>query len=121
MTEPLQFNVVSSPDDYKYDAEGPIRYVTVINEHGPLGYLWFSDDEGAADFQPSRAGGTTGVNAAVAWTPCLREAKAKGMLPSEAVTSFASYGKDSQRGWVAPNTEAQVSSLRALKDLAERQ
>ncbi|MEU8560133.1 hypothetical protein AB0C45_01430 [Streptomyces cyaneofuscatus] len=73
---------------YKRSAEGPVLYVPV---HGPrevIGYLWASDAEGAASFEPRNVSDDESYEAGLMWLDRLRSAHDRGLSPTEALAEL---------------------------------
>jgi hypothetical protein len=117
-TEDLQPRLVGGPEDYAYNTEGPVRYLAVASDSGTLGYLWASDEDNAAGFEPRPGAGGDAFNAAVSWRGKLREAKNRGRTPTQALVDLAADPGTATMGRAVPGSEAEASSLRALRELA---
>ncbi|WP_234401565.1 hypothetical protein [Thermobifida halotolerans] len=100
-------------------AEGPVRYVRVARSGEILGYLWYSDTEHAAAFEPRRTGGDAPYNAAVAWTDELRRLHRSGLTPSQAAARLAKSFGGSEVGRIVPGSEAHAANSAELRRLAE--
>ncbi|MGC5411647.1 hypothetical protein ACPXCX_49510, partial [Streptomyces sp. DT225] len=70
---------------YQRTAEGEVAYVPVLGEHGLLGYLWASDAEHAASFEPRDVGDDETYRTGLRWLDHLRAAHDQGLAPSEAL------------------------------------
>jgi hypothetical protein len=117
-TADVHFQQVDGPPRYAKVTAGPVRVATVANPLGTLGYLWAADADDAAGFVANAAAGSDGSNAAVTWARKLREAKADGLAPSQALARLAGDPGNDQTGRVVPGSEGQASSLDELKALA---
>jgi hypothetical protein len=117
-TEDLQPRLVGGPEDYAYSTDGPVRYVAVAVDSGILGYLWASDGDGAAGFEPRPAAGDDAFNAAVSWRGKLRAAKGRGRTPTQALADLAGDPGTPVMGRVLPGSEGQATGLAALRRLA---
>lgn len=120
-TEDLHLEVVEGPADYAYTAQSKVRYVAVANQAGLLGYLWGSDAEDAAGFEPRPAVRGKALQASVAWMRALRQAKAQGIPPSQALTELAKLPGDEQMGRVVAGSENEAASQAALKEMLKRE
>lgn len=118
MTEDLHFNLVNGPERYVETTIGPVEYAPVAAGEQIYGYLWFRDEDDAADFIPRSDAGRVAQNAAVAWTQELQEAKKNGDRPSQAITRLAREAGSSRIGWVDLTKKQMVSGLVALQALA---
>ncbi|MCZ7417101.1 MULTISPECIES: hypothetical protein [unclassified Streptomyces] len=115
ITEDLRPDPVGGSEDYGYVAEGPVSYVAIGSEDGVLGYLWASDAEDAAGFEPRGEAGDVAFNAAVAWAQALRERRAKGLSPSRALGELVEEAGDDAIGRAVPGTRAEAT-LKALRE-----
>lgn len=111
--------VAGGPVDYAATADGPVRYVEVVDDQGLLGFLWFQDAADAADFIPCESRGIDALKAGVAWGGKLREQKERGLAPSQAVSDLATW-TDTDAGRAAAGELSEAESEDALRMLAER-
>lgn len=110
MREATEFELVS---------RSIVDHVTISNGDEVLGLLWFSDASGAAAFSNRRAAGGVGLNAGVAWHEQLSKAFRRGLLPSEAVASFATTDLG-VFGHIEPGSRRQAADSDEVDDLADR-
>ncbi|HEY0640176.1 MAG TPA: hypothetical protein VGD67_21310 [Pseudonocardiaceae bacterium] len=103
---------------YRFTADGPVQYVLVAGDEGVLGYLWASDDADAAGFEARRSAGDEAFNAAMAWLQRLREHKAVGLPPSQAIAQLTSEPECPVNGRIVPASAGMAPSLHVLKELA---
>ena len=115
-----RFETAWAPDSWPWTTDGPVHYVPVNGERAVLGYLWASEADDAAGFVPAAGAGDDGDNADVAWTDRLREAKASGLTPLEAVRHWAGRPGDAEHGAIHHGTEDRAAGLAALRGLAAR-
>lgn len=115
-----RFETVWAPDSWPWTTAGPVRYVPVHGERTLLGYLWASEGDDAAGFVPAAGAEDDGDNADVAWTDRLREAKAAGLTPREALRRWAGRRGDPRHGAIPRAAEHHAPDLTALRDLAAR-
>ncbi|WP_432587660.1 hypothetical protein ABVG11_20185 [Streptomyces sp. HD1123-B1] len=74
---------------YRRTADGDVQYVPVHNEHGVLlGYLWASDAESAASYEPREAADEEGRQAGLVWLDRLASAYDRGLSPSQALAEL---------------------------------
>jgi hypothetical protein len=96
-------------------ADGPVRYLTVVKDGRPLGYLWASTSDNAASYE--RRGFDVEDNEVWGtWLARLAETAAEGVPALEAVRRFAGRPAD-EAGAVAAE-EREAPSLEALKEIA---
>ncbi|MCH0539332.1 hypothetical protein I3F58_07105 [Streptomyces sp. MUM 203J] len=79
---------------FKRSAMGPVEYVAVLDELGTLGYLWASDTENAASFEPCDVDDDNRYAAARWWLERIRLAHDRGLTPSQALSELASASED---------------------------
>ncbi|MFC4514572.1 MULTISPECIES: hypothetical protein [Streptomyces] len=105
---------------YRRTATGEIGYVEVVGGHGILGYLWVSDAEGAASYEPRDAAGDEAFESGVLWLKVLEEAKKSGLLPSQALAAASHIPEEPDRGRIVLETWRTAPDLASLRELAER-
>ncbi|MFF8713746.1 hypothetical protein ACF07T_20270 [Streptomyces sp. NPDC015184] len=81
---------------YARSADGEVQYVPVHGEHGLLGYLWASDAENAASFEPRDVGDEESYEAGLLCLDRLRSAHDRGLPPSRVLTELAGLTDDSR-------------------------
>ncbi|MFE9791442.1 hypothetical protein ACFYRL_06850 [Streptomyces goshikiensis] len=108
---------------YGRRASGRVRCVPVLGSTEVLGYLWASDAEGAASFEPCDAADLDGYRAGLVWLDRLQEAYDRGLSPTAALVELGGNPGDRVAGradvkataeagaWEAP--ESILSHLRA--------
>ncbi|MFD8404566.1 hypothetical protein ACFV1G_07765 [Streptomyces anulatus] len=73
---------------YKRSAAGEVLYIPVTGSRGVLGYLWASDAEQAASFEPQDVGDNESYQSGLTWLSRLRSAHDRGLSPSEALAEL---------------------------------
>ncbi|MEU9037235.1 hypothetical protein AB0D45_20355 [Streptomyces sp. NPDC048352] len=116
--EVFRLNSTSEPG-YRRQASGPVRYVPAIGGHGILGYLWASDEEGAASFEPCEAADLDGYRAGLVWLDRLREAYVQGLSPAAALAQLGAHAGDPVAGRADVGGTAEVEELWQLLELAQ--
>lgn len=91
-TEDVHLEVVDTPDDYAYNTAGAVLVCPVIRDGALSGFLWADDTADAAGFLPAASGGGAAMNAAVSFRLRLRDAKSRGLSPSDALREIISDG-----------------------------
>lgn len=111
--------VSGGPPRYRFQTDGPVRYVSVADAQDDLlGHLWFNDQDDAASWVPLKARGSEGVSAGAAWRSRLQAAKERGLTPSQAVTELIEQWPSTKSSHIVEGSLAEVSSLRRLKEHA---
>ncbi|MER7399617.1 hypothetical protein ABT381_29370 [Streptomyces sp. NPDC000151] len=93
---------------YRRTTSGDVQYVPVRGEHGVLGYLWASDADNAASFEPRAAADDEGRRQGLALLDRLADAYARGLSPSRALAELT-----------GASATPSVRPLPALRDLAQ--
>ncbi|GGP86146.1 MULTISPECIES: hypothetical protein [Streptomyces] len=83
---------------YHRSVTGDVRYVPVVDGRGVLGYLWASEAEPAASFEPVDLDDDERYRAALAWLDRLRSAFDRGLSPSQALTELTGRSLDDAAG-----------------------
>lgn len=83
---------------YRRTATDDVRYVPVTDDCGVLGYLWASDTENAASFEPLDLDDEKRYRAALAWLDRLRSAHARGLSPMQALTELTDRSLEDTAG-----------------------
>ncbi|KFF96180.1 hypothetical protein IQ62_37695 [Streptomyces scabiei] len=118
-TEVFRHGPVFDSVGYKRSRAGQVRYVPVVDDHGGvLGYLWASDADAAASFEPREAAGEEARKAGLVWLDRLHESYEHGLTPTEALTACARTPADPVAGHVPPTAEPRSLPLRDLRELA---
>ncbi|MER7177382.1 hypothetical protein [Streptomyces mesophilus] len=106
------------PPLYNPNTDKPVRYLTIVDGGGRvLGYAWANDADDAGGYTARAAAGDDGHNKGGRWARKLREAKAAGLPPTEALRQLIAFGGD-ELSRVEPAVPAELPSLAALKELA---
>lgn len=79
---------------YKRSVNGDVQYVPVHDEHGVLGYLWASDSENGASFEPRDLDDEEKYKASLSWLKRLKSAHDQGLSPSQALAELAELAED---------------------------
>ncbi|MEI5523858.1 hypothetical protein WB401_32405 [Streptomyces brasiliscabiei] len=118
-TEVFRHGPVFDSVGYRRSRAGQVRYVPVVAGHGGvLGYLWASDADAAASFEPRDGAGEDGYKAGLVWLGRLQESYEHGLTPTEALTVCARTPADPVAGHVPPATEPRSLPLTDLRELA---
>lgn len=104
---------------YGRQASGPVRYVPVVGSAEVLGYLWASDVEDAASFEPRDAADLDGYRAGLVWLDRLQEAYDRGLSPTAALAELGGNPGDPVAGRPDVNAAAEVEEFRSLGELAQ--
>ena len=104
----------SEPPRYLEHVDGPVQFATVAAAGDTLGYLWFDDEQDAANFVCSADGGNRARNARGAWIRELLSAKSRGLTPSQAVAELAAEAGNARIGSIVAGTLNRASSVSAI-------
>jgi len=86
MTEDLQLREVSGPPRHTTRTNGPAEHITLRRASGEvMGYICFNDDDDAAGWQARAGASPDAWNDADSWFRILRDSKARGIKPTEAL------------------------------------
>ncbi|MFF4365625.1 hypothetical protein [Streptomyces sp. NPDC001594] len=120
---PYRYGIFSQTPTFKAgygrQASGPVRYIPVVAAHGVLGYLWASDAEGAASFEPREAVDPDGYRAGLLWLDRLQEAYEKGLSPTAALVEVGRSCGDPVAGRAEVKAAVDVDEFRNLAELAQ--
>lgn len=105
----------AEPPRYREHVDGPVQFVTVAGAGDTLGYLWFDDEQDAANFVCSADGGNRARNARGAWIRELLSAKSRGLTPSQAVAELAAEAGNARIGSIVAGTLNRASSVSAIE------
>ncbi len=83
---------------YRRSVTGDVRYVPVTDDRGVLGYLWASEVESAASFEPLDLDDDERYRAALAWLDRLRSAYDRGQSAFQALTELTGYSPEDAEG-----------------------
>ncbi|MFE1952568.1 ADP-ribosylglycohydrolase family protein [Streptomyces sp. NPDC059524] len=118
--EDLQFNAVSSPPRYASRTERPVRYGAVADGQGTVtGYVWANDEDDAAGWIVRRDAGEKAAGDGT-WALRLRDSKAAGRTPGEALRRLLDDGATPSGAHVIGSSIAwapHVDGLYALADV----
>ncbi|NGO79243.1 hypothetical protein G6045_26845 [Streptomyces sp. YC504] len=103
---------------YARSADGEVRYLPVVNEQGVLGYLWASDAESAASFEPREAAEEAGYKAGLSWLDRLGQTAADGLPPTQALAELRQLPADGVAGGVPSDAEPSTATLADLRERA---
>lgn len=105
--------ISTGPPQYVSRTSKPVQYVTVADSGGTvIGYVWVNDEDEAAGWISRRA--VSGGD----WIERLRDAKARGLAPSEALAELVQ--SPSSNIHVVPGSAAEAPNSDAIRDLAGR-
>ncbi|MER6123625.1 DUF6508 domain-containing protein [Streptomyces sp. NPDC001795] len=107
------------PPRYQDWTEKPVQYFTVVDkERLVLGHVWAGDEDDAATYEPRKAGGPEAVNEGASWIGRLRNAKARGIRPSQALAELYADPEPGGRGRPLPGSLAEAPSPAVVEALA---
>lgn len=97
---------------------GPVRYIAYCDPAGAIGYLWMAaDGSDNAGSIPSPELGYRAINARDFWIERMREAKARGLTPEQALTWLldSQVGGMPFPGRVSRRSGGEMETLEALR------
>ncbi|MGW1433489.1 hypothetical protein ACWD6K_33335 [Streptomyces sp. NPDC002431] len=103
---------------YRRQATGRVQYLPVLGGKGLLGYLWASDAENAASFEPRDAADVDGYRAGLVWLDRLQAAYDRGLSPSAALAELAGAPSDPVAGQAAGAALLDAGDFATLRELA---
>ncbi|MCX4634808.1 hypothetical protein HEP86_30695 [Streptomyces sp. RPA4-5] len=118
LSEDVHLTLVGGPEEYGRSPVGPVRYIAYCNPAGAIGYLWMAaDGSDNAGCIPSREQGYRAINALGFWIERMREAKARGLTPEQALNWLldSQVGGMPFPGRVLPRSGGEVESLDTLR------
>lgn len=83
-----------------------------------LGYLWESDAEQAASFEPRDDADEDAYKADLLWLERLRAAYDRGLTPSEALAELSALPDENGAGHVEPDVDPRTADIATLRELA---
>lgn len=89
--------------------------------HRAIGYLWASDNDHAAGYEPRTPAGDVALDAGKEWLTRLSDAKQRGLSPSEALRELSVWQGDPRSGSVVAGPPPRASILEDLQDLSGRE
>ena len=109
------------PPRYRDRTDKPVQYFTVVDKQNGtvLGYVWAGDEDDAAAYEPRQAAGPVGANESMSWISRLREAKARGIRPSQALAEFLAGPEPGGRGRPLPGSLTDAPNADAVEALAK--
>ncbi|GGZ71561.1 hypothetical protein ACFOOM_02175 [Streptomyces echinoruber] len=109
------------PPRYRDWTDKPVQYFTVVDKQGGaiLGYLWAGDEDNAAAYEPREAAGARAVNEGGFWIRRLRNAKERGIRPSQALAELYGDPEPAGKGRPLPGSLADAPNAAAIEALAK--
>jgi ADP-ribosylglycohydrolase len=107
------------PPRYARRTGRAVRYLAVADAHEQvIGYVWANDEDDAAGVKVVRSAGPAASNEAGVWGGRLRDAKARGLTPSEALAELIRDSPFVATSHVVPGSLSQAPSIVVIDDLA---
>ncbi|MEU6614820.1 hypothetical protein [Streptomyces parvus] len=103
---------------YRRGATGQISFLPVHGEGEILGYLWASDAEGAASFEPRDKADLAGYHAGLIWLDRLQGAFDHGLTPSAALGSLRNSPADRTSGHIPNDSSTMEADFWTLRRIA---
>lgn len=104
---------------YRRTAEGEVRYLPVESERGLLGYLWASDGEKAASFEPVNVDDDIVYRAGLVWLERLESAHERGLSPAAAFEELSGLPDEGGAGRVVTSEPPRTTRLDVLRESAD--
>ncbi|ORT59281.1 hypothetical protein [Streptomyces sp. CB03238] len=120
-TDQMLARLPSDAVSYSLETESPVEFVEVAVGDRVIGYLWASDVDDAAGYEPRTPAGDDAVDAGPTWLTRLSDAKNRGLSPTQALRDLSAWPDDSQAGAIVPASLRQASSLEDLQELSGRE
>ncbi|MER7984046.1 hypothetical protein ABTY53_00355 [Streptomyces noursei] len=106
---------------YPFLTDSPVRYLPVTLHGKVLGYLWASEEDDAADYEPCAPAAPAGLDAGLVWGPRLMQAWEEGLTPLQALRQYKGKPEHSAAGGIAADAEERVApTTEALEELARQ-
>ncbi|MEU0845699.1 hypothetical protein ABZ370_40470 [Streptomyces sp. NPDC005962] len=121
LEEPMFFREKpGGPARYQDWTEKPVQYLTIVDKESGsiLGYLWAGDEDDASAYEPREAGGPRATNEGMVWINELRAAKARGLLPSQALAKLYGAPEHAGHGRPLPGSLADAPNAAAVEAIA---
>lgn len=103
---------------YRRDATGQVSFLPVRGEDEILGYLWASDAEGAASFEPRDKADLAGYHAGLVWLDKLPDAFHQGLTPSVALETLRNSPPNKASGHIPHESSTAEADFWALRRIA---
>ncbi|MFC8239219.1 hypothetical protein [Streptomyces sp. NPDC057284] len=120
LNEDLLFNAApGGPPRYSRLSNRPVQYLTVVDRHGQvIGYAWANDEDDAAGWVIRKAGGHEVFNEGSVWAIKLHDAKARGIVPTAALTEMIQESDPTNSSHVVPRSLTEAPNADAVRRLA---
>ncbi|MGC9442640.1 hypothetical protein, partial [Streptomyces sp. WG5] len=113
--------VPGGPPRYARHTGRPVQYVAIADSDDQvIGYVWVNDEDEAGSVWSRNAAGPAAANEAGVWGKRLRNAKERGLRPTQALAELLATPSTSPRSHIVPDSLAEAESLAVLDDLTER-
>ncbi|MFD7106202.1 hypothetical protein [Streptomyces celluloflavus] len=106
---------------YSFLTESAVRYLPVTLGETVLGYLWASEEDDAADYEPRAAAAPAGLDAGLIWGPRLMRAWEEGLTPLQALRRCRGELDHPEAGGISAHAKERVApTTEALEELARQ-
>ncbi|ANW22438.1 hypothetical protein [Streptomyces clavuligerus] len=117
--EDLEFRSVSGPLRYTNSTDKTVKYLTVADADGEtIGYIWGNDEDDAAGWCRRLSGGGHAFNLGQRWVAALRDARSRGVAPTEALAELLRNSDPRLPSHIASTAVEEAPTLQTVKDLA---
>lgn len=107
------------PPRYARVTGRPVQYLTVADAgEQVIGYVWANDEDGAAGVRVRSDASPAAYNEFGVWGDRLRNAKTRGLTPTQALAELIQDSPFSPRSHVVPGSLTQAPSIVVVDDLA---
>ncbi|MFJ6013130.1 hypothetical protein [Streptomyces sp. NPDC092952] len=100
---------------YRREASGRVLYFPARSRSGVLGYLWASNSEGAASFEPRDEADVEGYQAGLIWLERLKEAYVRGMTPEAALMVLREMPQAAEAGILVEEAPLEAREILELR------
>ncbi|MFC9931248.1 hypothetical protein [Streptomyces sp. NPDC127190] len=120
-TEQLGKKIPQDAPRYETETSAPVVFVDVSINGRIIGYLWASESDDAAGYEPRTAAGHIAVDAAADWLVYLSKAKERGLSSLDALHEATHWKGTERSGTVVPGSLREASSPEEVQDLSGRE
>ncbi|MEH0584797.1 hypothetical protein QA942_12065 [Streptomyces sp. B21-106] len=117
----MAFVVTGGPPRYARHTGRPVRYLTVADtDDRVIGYVWANDEDEAGGVRIRSDASPAAHNEFGRWGDRLRDAKRRGIAPTQALAEMIRDSPFSPRSHVVPGSLTEAPSIIVVDDLTGR-